>query len=236
MKVDWIKLGEERSSAFYKSIKQRWKRSAVVRLQNAAGDSIIGRHEIAAEILGFFSGLFGTYSPSVTPCFDGFNGTLIEYNLHTSLSQICTNEEVWTAITCIDKKKAPGPDGFESLFFTHCWKIIGTDVCNAVRDFFRRGRLLRQTNAAFINLIPKIDSPFLVKDFRPIACCNTVLKIISKILVRRIRPLLPDLVSYNQRAFVPGRRISDNIAVSQDLVKGYDCRTTSPRCLMQIDL
>ena len=72
------------------------------------------------------------------------------------------------------------------------------DVRAAIREFFSRGRLLRQTNATFINLIPKVDSPFLVKDFRPIACCNTILKLITKVLVLRIRPLLDELFSPNQ--------------------------------------
>jgi hypothetical protein len=34
------------------------------------------------------------------------------------------------------KEKAPGPDGFISIFFTSCWDIIKQDLCNDVQFFF----------------------------------------------------------------------------------------------------
>ena len=146
------------------------------------------------------------------------------------------DDEVWNAVSGIGNIKSPGPDGFGILFFKHCWSVVKVDFIAAIPEFFSRGRLLRQNNATFIALVPKVDRPFLVKEFRPIACCNSVMKVISKIMVGRLRPLLESLVSSNQGAFVHNRRISDNIAVSLDLVRGYDSRSISPRCLLQIDL
>ncbi|GJW93057.1 hypothetical protein Tco_0172729, partial [Tanacetum coccineum] len=39
----------------------------------------------------------------------------------------------------IDDDKAPGPDGFISCFFKKAWNIIGSDICDAVREFFISG-------------------------------------------------------------------------------------------------
>ncbi|KAK3226016.1 hypothetical protein Dsin_005878 [Dipteronia sinensis] len=60
-----------------------------------------------------------------------------------------------------------------------------------------------------------------MKDFRPISCCNTLYKIIAKIIANRIKPFLPDIISPSQSAFVAGRCTSDNILLVQELMRNY---------------
>lgn len=40
-------------------------------------------------------------------------------------------------------------------------------------------------------------------------------------MVHRIKPLIPDLISYNQGAFVPGRKVTDNVIVAQELIASF---------------
>ncbi|KAL0290481.1 UNVERIFIED_CONTAM: hypothetical protein Sradi_7049000 [Sesamum radiatum] len=88
---------------------------------------------------------------------------------------------------------------------------IGGEVTQAIRDFFQTGRLLKQVNTTLISLIPKVSNPAVVAEFRPISCCNVLYKVITKILVQRMRGILDMLISPSQNAFVPGRAIGDNI-------------------------
>ncbi|KAL0451451.1 UNVERIFIED_CONTAM: LINE-1 retrotransposable element O protein [Sesamum latifolium] len=102
-------------------------------------------------------------------------------------------------------------------------------------DFFVTGRLLKQVNSTLISLIPKVNNPTVVGEFRPISCCNVLYKIITKILVQRMRGILDMLVSPSQNAFVPGRSIGDNILLAQELY-GYNQQRLPPRCALKVDL
>jgi hypothetical protein len=71
-----------------------------------------------------------------------------------------------------------------------------------------------EINEAAIVLIPKVDKPELLKEFRPISLCSVIYKIVSKCLVNRLRPLLDDLIGLTQSAFIPGRMITDNALIA----------------------
>lgn len=118
-----------------------------------------------------------------------------------------SGEEIRAAIFDIDGNKSPGPDGFGSAFYKAAWPTIGGEVIEVVQEFFRARKLLEQVNATVISLIPKVNTPTLASDFRPIACCNVLYKVISKVLCTRLRGILPHLIHKNQCAFVEGRSI-----------------------------
>ncbi|KAJ0453055.1 putative RNA-directed DNA polymerase [Helianthus annuus] len=147
-----------------------------------------------------------------------------------------TREEVKKAMFSIGENKAPGPDGFTSAFFKHAWDTVGEEVTDAVLTFFDNGQLLKQINHTIIALVPKKDAPNSVLDYRPISCCNVLFKCISKIITERIKGKLESLVSINQSAFVPGRKISDNILLTQELMHNYHTNRGPSRCALKIDI
>ena len=93
-------------------------------------------------------------------------------------------------------------------------------------------------NDVAIVLIPKIPHPKELKDFRPISLCNVLYKIVSKCLVNRLRPLLGELISKNQSAFIPGRFISDNSIIAFECIHHIQTmKTNSPAtCAYKLDL
>ncbi|KAL0444858.1 UNVERIFIED_CONTAM: LINE-1 reverse transcriptase [Sesamum latifolium] len=131
--------------------------------------------------------------------------------------------------------KAPGPeDTLQASIKRHGLSLGGNNGGSG--GILSTWSLLKQVNATLLALIPKVQNPVTVADFRPISCCNVLYKAITKILVQRIRPLLSRLVSPTQNAFIQGRMINDNIFLAQELFAVYNQQRTPPRCAMKVDL
>ena len=109
---------------------------------------------------------------------------------------------------------ASGPDDMPPLFYQSFWSLIGVDIISAVLDCLNNCKIPLEINSTNITLIPKVKSPELITDFRPISLCNVVYKIVSKVLANRLRAILPLIISENQSAFQAGRVITDNILMA----------------------
>lgn len=76
---------------------------------------------------------------------------------------------------------------------------------NEVIKIFVDSKIPDYLNRTNIVLIPKIMGPESLGNYRPISLCNTVYKVVTKIIVARLRPHLDKLVCPLQSAFVLGR-------------------------------
>ncbi len=127
-------------------------------------------------------------------------------------------EEIQYALFQMSPSKAPGPDGMTALFFKKYWHIVGNDVTLAILDFFSSGCMLSSANFTNIVLIPKVKSPESMSQFRPISLLNVLYKIISKVLINRMKTVLPRVILDSQSAFVPGRMITDNVIMTFEVL------------------
>ncbi|GJQ91090.1 reverse transcriptase domain-containing protein [Tanacetum coccineum] len=92
--------------------------------------------------------------------------------------------------------------------------------------------ILKEINHTFIALYPKVSTPVSGNDYRPISCCNVIYKCVTNRIMNGIK----EVVSENQSAFVPGRRISDNILFTQELIHNYHRDHGPPRCAFKVDI
>jgi hypothetical protein len=86
-------------------------------------------------------------------------------------------------------------------------------------------------------LIPKVNNPEKITQYRPISLCNGVYKVISNMLANRLKIILPDIIGENQSALVPGRLITDNIMLAYECVHSIKKkRGKQGPCAVKLDI
>lgn len=73
-------------------------------------------------------------------------------------------------------------------------------------------------NSTFITLIPPKNKPTNFGEFRPIVLCNLAYKLISKIILVRLNPILSRCISAEQFGFLKDRQILDAIGITQEII------------------
>ncbi|XP_021994704.1 uncharacterized protein LOC110891319 [Helianthus annuus] len=234
-KMEWLRAGDSNTAFFHASVKSRNHRSRIQMVTDVNGEVYEGDSVQLAFVKHYEVFLGSQDELSMNPTPDLFTKCVNPSDAEHMIRPV-TVEEVKKAMFSIGNDKAPGPDGFTAAFFKVAWPIVGNDVSLAVVDFFNTGKLLGQLNHTLIALVPKKLSPLTVTDYRPIACCNVLFKCVSKIIVDRIKDVLHQVVSINQSAFVPGRKITDNILLTQELMHNYHRNSGPPRCAFKVDI
>ncbi|KAM1414771.1 hypothetical protein ACFX2I_006507 [Malus domestica] len=137
--------------------------------------------------------------------------------MNASLVAPITVEEIKDAAMQMGGLKAPGPDGFQGIFYHSFWENVAGEINGVIEEIMNRNGNPLKINATLVVLIPKVPNPDTVSHFRPITLCNYSYKILSKIMANRIKPLLSDLISPSHNVFVAGRQIQDNIGIAYEL-------------------
>ena len=57
-------------------------------------------------------------------------------------------------------------------------------------------------NATFLNLVPKTNKHEDPSNFRPIALCNVIYKLITKVIANRLKPLLLLIISLEKTRYL----------------------------------
>jgi hypothetical protein len=87
-----------------------------------------------------------------------------------------------------------------------------------VFEFHRNGKLTKGINSTFIALIPKVDSPQRLNEFRPISLVGSLYKIQATLLANRLRMVIGSFVSESQSTFVHSKQILDGILIANEVV------------------
>ncbi|XP_021742818.1 uncharacterized protein LOC110708902 [Chenopodium quinoa] len=220
-KLKWDALGDSHSRLLFSSVQSRKRKNKILGLRDSIGTWHREPVQIASMILDFYQDLYTTSDQASSydaEWWDSVRLPTLSSDRQNFLMTPFSSEEIRIAIFSIEDSKSPGPDGFPSAFFKIMWDLVGSSVVSAVQHFFAHGYLLKDWNRTFLALIPKVDSPEVVSQFRPIGLCNVIYKCIAKCLTGRLRQVLPSLVAGFQNAFVPGRLLSDNALIAHEVL------------------
>jgi len=134
------------------------------------------------------------------------------------LQRPITKIELHGALQQMARGHNPGPDGVTVDFFIKFWDIIADDYLAMLQAAFQNGRLPLGMTSSAILLLFKAGDHANLSNWRPITLLNVSYKILAKVLQLRLQPLLKDIISTDQSAFLPGRFILDNILLQHETV------------------
>lgn len=207
-KVIWLRLGDECSGYFHVAMKSR---NSLSRILSYIDNGI--RMDNFQLLVSYFLNHFKPFTGIECPLSAKLDmnyvamGPSLSIDQQLSLIKPFSDKEIKEAIFSIGRNESPGLDGFGAGFFKASRNLISGDVTAAVRDFFSSSKLPKTVTSTLLVLIPKSMNPSNVKDYRPIACCSTLYKCISKLICNRLSSVLPFLVNENQGAFIRRRSL-----------------------------
>ncbi|GKV45492.1 hypothetical protein SLEP1_g52564 [Rubroshorea leprosula] len=196
----WLKEGDANTKFYHRSVKGRWRRNEINSIQ-INGEQFRGVSEIREGVVKYFKGLF-TEEEWQRPKLDGINFRQLADKDNDFLMAKFTEEEIQNVVWDCDSTKSPGLDGFNFRFIKTMWEEIKQGVIGFVLEFHEHGKIVRGSNSSFITLIPKVENPQRIEEYRPISLIGVIYKILAKLLANRLRKVIDEAKRKRIKSFL----------------------------------
>lgn len=125
--------------------------------------------------------------------------------------------ELEKAVMSLSDGKSPGPDGVTVEFYKKFWHLI-KDRYLAYINAAKVSGFRSHRNTSSTTIIYKHKGEiYQLDNYRPIALINVDLKILTKALSNRLRPVLGTIIHHSQTA-IDSRRIDHTVHLLRDLI------------------
>ena len=236
-KTQWSIDGERNSKYFCNLEKRHYTDKAFSTLERSDGEITNDPKVIKEEVLNFYEHLYKSREQGAVdtdPIADLRGPSLSQTDRDKTEGRI-TIEEAGRALRKMKNGKSPGLDGFTTEFFKFFWKDLGAFFVRSINYGFQMGEMSITQRRGVITCIPKENKPKrLIKNWRPITLLNTTYKIASACIAERIKSILPKIIGEEQKGFLAGRYIGENIRMLYDILSYTDTHNL-PGMVMLID-
>ena len=115
--------------------------------------------------------------------------------------------------------KSPGNDGFTAEFFKFFLVNLGEYILKSINFAYKHGLLSITQTQGIITCLPKPNKARnILKNWRPISLLNVIYKLMSSAIANRLKTVLNKLINQDQKGFITGRYIGENIRVVYDVL------------------
>ncbi len=212
--VAWLQEGDKNTPFFHSRASQRRQRNIITWVQDSLGTWITDPASLLQLFTAYYQGRFTSAGSVVSASFIDLITPRVSPRMILALDSAYTPGEVSKALKSMHPSKAPGPDGMPPLFYKMLWSFLELDVSRAILSILNDGEDPSYLNHTHITLIPKVKHPNNCSQFCSISLYNVIVKMVTKMIAERLKSILPQIISENQSAFVPGRLITDNALIA----------------------
>ena len=127
-RIAWLNKGDQNTKFFHQSTKAR---SSFNRISHIFidGRKTVDSTTVQANAMEFFTNLYKPHEGQPNLLLFQLESPNISNSENSDLISMPWEEEIKKAVFALKKKSSsPGPDGFNGVFFTSTWSIIGKSV------------------------------------------------------------------------------------------------------------
>ena len=236
----WYEQGQKSNKYFLNLESSRGKKSTIRKIIREDKSLTTNLKVIMDELKSFYSNLYQANSSRGNESLaDSFFKNVSIPKLSEVQKGKCeenlTVSECFNTLKSFQKNKTPGNDGLTVEFYLAFWPILGKHLVTSFNYAHNYGELSNSQKQAVITLLEKKGKDKrLIKNWRPFSLINVDTKIVSKVLAKRLEHILPDLIHYNQNAYVKGRSIFDAVRTIDDVLE-YTKQSEQSGILVTID-
>lgn len=154
--------------------------------------------------------------------FEGLEGPKLTQAQSQVFEELLAQEELAKALFEMKNNKTPGPDGFPCEFYKFFWEKLKPSFILMVHESLNNGMSVDMLRSITTLIAKKDRDPLRIGNWRPISLLNTDYKIIAKSFVNRLNKILPYNIDEDQKGFVKGRYIGENLMELQGLIDYVD--------------
>lgn len=112
---------------------------------------------------------------------------------------------------------------------------LANNILEVVEESHMGGFVLKYFNNTLIPLKSKKEEVQSFSDFRPISLCNTIYKIISKVMENRLKNIIDSIISLEQSEFSPNHSIYEGVIVTHEVIPSIQTSKVD-RMLAKLDI
>ena len=215
-------LGEKPSSYFFNLEKRNFTNKVITKIIENDGQECLTTEEILNSQKSYFKTLYSENNAvdnNSVETLIGKNHVKLSENEAEFLEGDIKYSELAEALKNMKNSKTAGNDGFTAEFFKFFWIDLKMFVLNSLNYGYRTGSLSVTQKQGIITCLPKPNkSPFFLKNWRPISLLNVIYKLASSVLASRLKSVLHKLIHEDQKGFISGRFIGENIRLIYDIL------------------
>ncbi|KAH0698682.1 hypothetical protein KY284_012897 [Solanum tuberosum] len=211
----WFQNEDRNTKFFHAYVQGRRRKLHISAIQTMQGDLISSTENIGA--INVFREQFTEINEPTDYTMLENIPNIISNQQNEDMERLPTKDEVKNVIFALNGDSASGPDGYSGQFFQSCWEIVKQDIINMVKAFsygMEMPRFITHTN---LILIPKKETVKIFGDLRLV-------------------PVLPDIISRNQSGFIKGRSKTENVLLTQEIVRDINRRNKFHNVVVKLDM